>query len=137
MFFESTLQSRRFLMLATKAAGNTATREELDELRSMTRDNKDLEKELRAMRIETRQEADSEFTVLFLRVLFGTAKPAEVAQVQALPSTNPEQWVAFQHLRFALEELAQPSAPSAPEDSASSARLEQIREKVLSRLKSS
>ena len=137
MFFESTLQSRRFLMLATKAAGNTATREELDELRSMTRANKDLEKELRTMRIEARQEADGEFTVLFLRVLFGTANPTEVAQVQDLPSTNPEQWVAFQHLRFALEELAQPSPPSTPESSADSASLERIRERVLSRLKPS
>ena len=137
MFFESSLRSRRFLMLASKAAGDTATSEELDELRSMTRDNKDLEKELRTMRIEAHQEAENEFIVLFLRVLFGTAKPAEVAQVQDLPSTNPEQWVAFQHLRFALEELAQPTPPSAPEGSASSASLERIREKVLSRLKPS
>ena len=135
MFFESTPQSRRFLLLASKAAANTATKEEREELRSMTRNDRELEKELRTMRLEARQEAEGDFTALFLRVLFGTASQDEVSLVENLPSTNPEQWVAFQHLRFALEELSAPASAGTPEGGATDTGIERIRELVLSRLK--
>lgn len=135
MFFEPSPQTSRFLTLAVKASSNTATKDELDELRSMTRPNKDLEKELLTLRREAREEADSEFTLLFLRVLFGTAKLEEVARVQGLASTNPEQWVAFQQLRFALEELSGRGDSPLSGSEADRAAHERIRRKVLAKLK--
>jgi len=134
MFFEPSPQTSRFLTLAMKASSNTATKDELDELRSMTRPNKDLEKELLTLRREAREEADCEFTLLFLRVLFGTAKSEEVARVQGLASTNPEQWVAFQQLRFALDELSRRGDSPSTGSEADRAAHERIRQTVLAKL---
>jgi len=134
MFFESDPQSRRFLALATKVWSGMATNEEQEELRSMTRQNEKLEQELERMQRETRLEREDRLMVMFLRVLFGTASPAEVADVMALATKDPKQWVAFQHLRVALEEIGAGESQPA-EGSVSEAALKRISEKALSRLK--
>jgi hypothetical protein len=135
MFSKSSLQSRRFLVLATKVVSGEATPPEIEELRTMKSQNKEFAKELRQMQLEARHDRNDELLVVFLRVLFGTARPAEVVEVNGLAKTNPEQWVAFQHLRFALEEFGQKAESRPGTSSSTEPNLERIRESVLTRLK--
>ncbi len=130
MFFKIGHETQTFLILANKQATGAASPEEIRQLRSLVADNESLSKELFEIQSEARTELRDSTMETYLRVALGTASAIEIEKV----NNDPESRVAFDRIKYFLEQLAKPWPPQTSEPSPPEEVLKRIRNVVFTNL---
>jgi hypothetical protein len=122
-----------FLQLAAKVAGGKADPKDKMELAALLKKLPELREEFREVEVEIEQENQEKFWDLALRVLFQTATPEEVKQLQSLKHDHPRQWMEYQDALGFLKAMA--SCPTSMKDVKLEPMPEDVQAEMLKSLK--
>lgn len=134
MNFAMPSERERFLKLAIKSISHTASPDEQSELDRLMKTTPALRDGFLQLKRDLEQGEDLAITELYLRVLFKTASPEEVARIRSLQKSNPKRWREFLDFGSVLQVLGE--GAQAPESSGDSPEPmpEAVRKRLVSAL---
>lgn len=107
MKFAMSSESERFLKLAIKVISRVASQDEQSELDRLMTATPALRDKFSRLKRDFRIDEGLAFTELYLRVLFKTASPEEVAEVRSLQKSHPSRWREFLEFGSVLQVLGE------------------------------
>jgi hypothetical protein len=134
MKFAMSSENERFLKLAIRVISRVASQDEQGELGRLMTATPALRDEFSKLKRSFKHDEDSAFTELYLRVLFKTASPEEVARIRSLQKSDPKRWREFLDFGCVLQVLGR--GPQVPEKSGDSPEPmpEAVRKRLVSAL---
>ena len=107
MKFAMSSESERFLKLAIKAMSRVASKDDRSQLDKLMTTNPALRDEFSQLEKDFRIDEGLAFTELYLRVLFKTASPEELAEIRSLQKSHPARWREFLNFGSVLQVLGE------------------------------